>query len=386
MTGKMTAVIDKQLRPNGVAAAGAPARLVSLDALRGFAMFWIIGTDDILVGLNAVVQQGEAHTHSFVAFLAEQFQHVAWEGFHFYDLIFPLFIFVMGASVVLSLEKTMAAGGRRTAYKRIVRRFVLLYLLGMWCEGGVSTLFRENLVCGVLQRLALCYLITSLLYCHLGRRGLVSACVLMLVGYWAVLAIVPNPENGQTTLLDEHNLIHYIDKHIPPDYAPDSESLPSVFPSVSGCLMGVLAAQRLRRTDVSARDKVLGFLIGGALMAATGYLWGMQFPLIKKLWTSSFILVASGYSLMLIGVFYLIVDVWKFQRWAWPFIWIGSNALAIYLAMRVVNFKAMVEPIVGGPIAGAMGPYRDLFLTAAAIVAAVLCLRYLYRQKIFIRI
>ena len=383
----MTTDLDRpRERPNEVSGPGGPARLVSLDALRGFAMFWIIGADEIVVGLNAVVQQSAAHSHPLLAFLADQFQHVAWEGFHFYDLIFPLFIFVMGASVVLSLEKTIAAGGRTTAYKRIARRSALLYLLGMWCDGGAAALFQENLVCGVLQRLALCYLMTSLLYCHFGRRGLVACCVLMLVGYWAVLSFVPNPENGQTTLVDEHNLIHYIDKHIPPDYAPDSESLPSVFPSVSGCLMGVLAVQRLRRTDVSARGKVLGFVIGGTLMVVTGYVWGMQFPLIKKLWTSSFILVASGYSLMLLGAFYLVIDVWRAERWARPFIWIGSNALAIYLAMHVVDFKAMVGPIVGGPIAGALGPYRDLFLTAAAIVAAVLCLRHLYRQKIFVRI
>ncbi|CAN0505705.1 unnamed protein product, partial [Phaeothamnion confervicola] len=178
---------------------------------------------------------------------------------------------------------------------------------------------------GVLQRIALAYLFSGLIFCYFGTRGRVAACAGLLVGYWALMTFVPVPGVGAGNFESGRNLANWVDKQYLPlrkwdgDYDP--EGLLSTLPAIANCLLGVFAGQLLKGPFGSYK-KVLTLLAGGALCVLAGWLWGESFPVIKKIWTSSFVLVAVGYSAVLLGLFYLVVDVWKFQWWARPFVWI----------------------------------------------------------------
>src|SRR6266550_1659422 len=167
------------------AAAPPSQRLMSVDALRGFDMFWIIGADSLVYALN---RMSRTRTTSF---LATQLEHVEWEGFHFYDLIFPLFVFIVGVSLVFSLTKTIEQAGRAEALTRVVRRGVLLFLIGIFYSGGFASLWPDMRLMGVLNRIALAYFFAGLLFCFFKARALAAICAGLLIGYWALMSFVP---------------------------------------------------------------------------------------------------------------------------------------------------------------------------------------------------
>ena len=374
--------------PAPIATAPPAPRLLSLDALRGFDMLWIIGAD-ALGGALANFRGGAP-----ARLLAGQLDHVSWAGFHFYDLIFPLFVFMVGAAVPLSLDKLVATGGGSAALHRVLRRTLLLYALGLFYYGGFATPLAEIRLLGVLQRLALCYGGVSLLYLYLRPRGLVATALLLLAGYWAMLTFISVPGFGAGDFAEGHNLTNWLDAHYLPlrkwDGDHDPEGLLSTLPALASCILGVLASLWLR--DSARRPKTRGWLLvgTGVALCAAGYLWGLQFPVIKKLWTSSFVLVTGGWSAVLLGGFYLVIDVWQVRAWAWPFVWVGCNPLAIYLASNLVDFGKISERFAGGDIAAALNAlWPGLGGLVLAVTGAGLCFgicRFLYRRKIFLRI
>src|SRR6266446_2525150 len=165
--------------------AAAGPRLMSVDALRGFDMFWIIGADSLVYALNRMSQSGPTK------FLADQLEHAEWEGFHFYDLIFPLFVFIVGVSLVFSLTKTVASAGRAEALKRVFRRGILLFVIGIFYSGGFTSAWPDMRLMGVLNRIALAYFFAGLLFCFFKPRALAGICASLLVGYWALMTFVP---------------------------------------------------------------------------------------------------------------------------------------------------------------------------------------------------
>ena len=172
--------------------ASAPprfARLMSLDALRGFDMFWIIGGDELVKAI------AKARENSVTRELGKQMDHVDWQGFHFEDLIFPMFVFIVGASLVFSLSRLIETEGRRAAVGRIIQRAILLYLLGVFYYGGFSTPYERIRLLGVLQRIAICYLFAGLIFCYFGTRGRLLWCIGLLAGYWLVMTFVNRPTN-----------------------------------------------------------------------------------------------------------------------------------------------------------------------------------------------
>jgi len=224
--------------------------------------------------------------------------------------------------------------------------------------------------------------------------GGIAATVALLVGYWALLAFVPVPGFGAGDFAEGHNLANWFDTRFLPlrkwdgDYDP--EGLLSTLPAIASCLLGVLAGLWLN--DDSRRPLARGWqLVGaGALLIVVGHLWGLQFPVIKKLWTSSFVLVAGGWSAMLLGAFYLVIDVAQVAAWAWPFVWVGCNPLAIYLVSNVVDFGKLSERFAGGDVAmGLNALWPGLGGLVLALVGAGLCFatcRLLYQRKVFLRI
>jgi predicted acyltransferase len=418
-------------------------RLMSVDALRGFDMFWIIGAGAIVSALNKMSQTAP------IRFLGNQLEHADWEGFRFYDLIFPLFVFLVGVSLVFSLSKLIDQGGRGEALKRALRRTILLFIVALFYSGGFTNHWPDMRLLGVLNRIALAYGFAALLFCFFKPRGLACICAGLLIGYWALMTFVPirdiqlTRENiarlaekaGDTEtaayLLDRDSInpstvknspvwaatqrLFYgttarvtgkyskgynLSDHTDFQYLPgkkwdtffDPEGYLSTIPAIATCLLGVFAGFLLKNQSVLDRQKVVYLVVFGFGAVALGWLWHLQFPVIKKIWTSSYVLVAGGYSALLLALFYLVVDVWKYQKWCQPFVWIGMNSITIYLASNMIGgFSKLATRIAGGDVRSFFERnvgkgVGDLIVAMVGLLLAFWFVRFLYRRKIFLRL
>ncbi len=399
--------------------SAASTRLVSLDALRGFDMFWILGADGLVQALNHMAPNWATH------FLATQLDHVAWNGFHFYDLIFPLFVFIVGVSLVFSLTKLIQKEGRASALKRVFLRGCALYLLGIFYYGGFSKVWPNIRMTGVLPLIAAAYFFAGLAFCFLRWRGLAALYAGLLLGYWLALAWVPFPdvrpvpggdlaitkETGFTNVaqlnlastnllrgvyLPGVNLANYVDQKYLPGFkwngTWDPEGMLAVFPATAACLLGVLAGLLLQTQTVPDRRKVQWLLAGGAVAVVVGFTLNLTLPIIKSIWSSSFVVVAGGYSAILLGVFYWVVDLQQHRRWCQPLVWIGMNPITLYLACNLLNdYKLVSERLVGGDIKAFLENHLaqgsgELVVTLTSLLVAIWLARFLHMKKIFLRV
>jgi predicted acyltransferase len=369
---------------NNQSSRGNPVeRLWSIDALRGFDMLWIMGAERVV---SLILSAGN---WSFSEPLAQQLEHVEWEGFRFYDLIFPLFLFLVGCVLPFSLEKFRDRPS--TAYWRLGRRTMLLVLLGLLANDLLQFQWDTQRWPGVLQRIGIGYGAAGLLYVHLRTRGIVVVSIAILLGYWAILTLIPVPGGEANVLTPEGNLAGYIDRlllpgKIYPEYYGfgDNEGILSTLPAVVTALLGVLAGKWLR-ADRTPYAKVGGLLAASMLMLAAGYGWGMIFPIIKNLWTSSFVLVAGGWSTLLLACFYLVIDVWKWRAWSLPLVVVGANAITIYFLPNMVDFTSIAKFVVGG-LMRLFESQQAMILAIAVLAIKWLLLWFLFRKKIFLRV
>lgn len=370
-------------------------RVVSLDALRGFNFIWILGGEGIVLALADMSRDKSGMLDAFGDFLHTQINHATWEGFTFYDLVFPLFIFITGVAITLSLPRLVECEGAREAHLRILRRALLLYALGVIYYGGISQHWGDVRLVGVLQRIAVCYLVASLLFMHLNWRGLVVSLGVLLGGYWALMTFVPVPGIGAGSFAPDANLANWIDRNYLPgrlwDVTRDPEGLLSTLPAIGTCLIGVLCGLVFKDERLAPARKSLLLIGAGVIMLAAGYLWSLQFPIVKALWTSSFVLVAGGWSAILLGLTHQIVDVRGYKEWATVFMWVGANAILLYLLNGIVGFEPLARRFIGGDfgafidVVAAPGTAR-LLSHSLALVFVVALAGYLYRRKIFLRV
>ncbi len=358
----------------------SPARLHSLDALRGFDMCWILGLGGALNALLARFAPGSAIT----GIIDTQLEHVAWEGFRFYDLIFPLFLFIAGVSMAIALPRRLEKEGRAAAVRHLLARALILVLLGVFFSGGLKDGWEKIRWLGVLQRIGIASAAAGMLSLWLGWRALVAAVVVLLGGYGLLLGLVPVPGFGAGDLAEGHNLTNYLDSLWLPgrkyDGDHDPEGLLSTLPAIATALLGILAGKWLTGAAPPAR-KVLGLLGAGAVLIALGWAWHPFFPVIKKIWSSSFVLVAGGWSAVLLGVFYAIVDVQRFRRWTIPFVWVGANPIALYVCAGLGFFRTIGERLVGHP------PKDWAWMSPWVSFALMMMLaRWLYKRGIFIKV
>lgn len=392
-TGSMTAakINDSSLCPDARApqedVASPGERLTSIDALRGFDMFWIVGGD---AAARAICKWWGSPASLR---LGEQFEHVAWEGFRFYDLIFPLFLFLVGVVLPFSLRKyASGAHPRAHAVQRTARRVVLLFLLGLIYNGLLQFHFDTLRLTGVLQRIAVCYGMAAVIFLFTTVRMQAVAFLAILVGYWALLMFVPSPESkARGDLSKQTNLAGYVDRsvfkgRIKESYygRGDNEGVISTIPAVATALLGVLAGHWLL-SDRNRWIKALGLAAAGGACLGLGLLWGQSFPIIKNLWTSSFVLVAGGWSLLLLSLFYTIIDVLELRAWAFFFVVIGVNAITIYMAKAIIPFDRISRFFLGGVVehSGSFGP---VIVPIGILAIEWLLLLHLYRNRIFLRV
>ncbi|MEO6995458.1 MAG: heparan-alpha-glucosaminide N-acetyltransferase domain-containing protein [Lacunisphaera sp.] len=397
----------------------AETRLMSLDVLRGFDMFWILGADAVVTALGKVSQAAP------IRLLVQQVDHSAWAGVTFYDLIFPLFVFITGVSLVFSTGKSLERHGRALTVRHILKRTLLLFVLGILYNGGLSHEWPDVRLVGVLQRIALAYGAAALLFCFFKRGTLWITGGLLLVIYWAILTFIPiraialEKEAIAHRLGSEHptveqvrrlyddtttmvtgrydpglNVANHFDYRWLPgakyDIYWDPEGPLSTLPAIATCLLGVMAGGWLRRSDLAERKKIQRLLVTGGLCLALGYAWSFQFPIVKKIWTSSFVLVAGGWSLFLLATFYYVVDVLKWRGWCRPFVWIGLNPITLYLATALIDFDRIARHLAGGDVARFLDLHfavgtGELFITTLTLGLLVGLAGFLYRKGIFLR-
>lgn len=382
------------MNPESSSGAAKPVavsqRLMSLDALRGFDMFWIMGGDAIGQALDKMVQKDSGVIH----FIATQLDHVRWEGFHFYDMIFPLFVFIVGVSLVFSLTKIIEREGKAAATKRIIRRGILLWFIGVLYYGGWSKGIDGIRLLGVLQRIGLCYMFAGLFFVYLKPRGLLIALVALLTGYWAMLTFIPIPGLDHVSFEEGKNLTNWVDAHYLPffkwDGDHDPEGLLSTLPAIGSCLLGVFAGLLLRDRRWSPTRKAQILLGGGVALVILGSLWGLQFPIIKKIWTSSYVLLVGGGSAILLGIFYWVIDVKGWKTWAQPFVWVGLNPITIYIIGNLVDLDKVATRVMGGPVQSFFNSIASglgaVMISVVGTLLAVLICWFLHRRKLYLRL
>ena len=383
-----------------------PKRFVSVDALRGFDMFWILGagglahalplTDGRIASqLDDQSAQGLTGVDRGIYLFAEQLEHVAWEGFHFYDLIFPLFVCLMGVSTVFSLGRIVEQHGKKRAYGRLFRRAIVLFLLGILYY-GVDDDGQQFRYLGVLQRIAVCYLFGGLLFLNFRWRGLLLSSVLLLGSYWALMSFVEVPGHGAANWEVGTNLANYIDTYYLGGYKWngdwDPEGLLSTMPAIVSGILGIFGGMLLKNPNLTGSMRaILMLAIGGACLGG-GYGWSAYAPLdyncpiIKTLWTPSFVLFAGGWSFVLLGIFHFIIDVMKFDFWARPFVWIGANSITLYMLNNFVWYGSVVERVTEQSWIAARLSHPEITVSALATLVPVGIAWVMYRNKAFIRI
>lgn len=361
-------------------------RVLSIDALRGFVMFWIIGGEGLVASLILLF------ANPLPECVQRQMDHVEWIGFSAWDLIMPLFLFVVGAVMPFSFDKRIAAGeSRRAMYWRVLRRFVVLFVLGMIAQGNLLQYDHTTLqlYSNTLQAIACGYLIAAVLMFHLHWSLQILATAALLAGYWALMMFVPFGGHPAGTLEPDANLALYVDAVIlqrfrdrSPDYA--YTWILSSMTFGASVMLGVFAG-RIVKWPASNAAKVASLAALGGACLAGGWGWGLYFPIIKHIWTSSMVLWAGGWSYLLLAAFYLVIDVWGFRKWAFPLVVIGANAIAVYMAVHVFDFHRIGDIFVGNlaPRIGSAGP---LLRDAAAFMVIWLILFYMYRKKTFLRV
>ena len=352
-------------------------------------MFWIVGGDRLVHAWASWSGSGAS------AAVADQFEHVEWDGFRFYDLIFPLFLFLVGAVLPFSIAKAEREG-RGAAYRRIARRTALLFALGLLCNGVLQFEWTNLRVAGVLQRIALCYGAAALIAMNTGARGRVLVLAAILLGYWALLAGVAPPGGAAGDYSKAGNLAGWVDRNYLPGrileayYGDgDNEGMLSTIPAVGTTLLGVLAGAWLR-SGRGGWTKAAGLAASGVAALAVGAAWSVAFPVVKNLWTSSFVMIAGGCSLLLLALFYAVIDVLGWRRWSFPFAVIGANAITIYVVPRFVDFDAIAQFFLGGVFTlsdrSIPGDFEPVAAAVGLLAAEWLFLLYLYRNRLFLRV
>lgn len=360
-------------------------RLQSLDALRGFDMFFIMGLSGIIVAFCHLFPESGA-----LIWLGEQMYHVQWDGLSHHDTIFPLFLFVAGISFPFSLDKQRAGGkSEQEIYYKIVKRGITLVLLGFVYNGIFKLDFENMRYASVLARIGLAWMFAALLFVKFNTKTNVFLAVFILIGYWLSLWLIPGSPNPFSF---EDNLVGAIDRVLLPgrlnDGIFDPEGLYSTLPAIVTALLGMFTGKWVQRSDdkYSQQKKVAYMLIGAVVLILVGWLWSFVFPINKKLWTSSFVCVLAGYSLLLFALFYYIIDVKGYTRYSLFFRVVGLNSITIYLAQKIIDFNNISDFFLGGVISYLPESTGALISQIGYFTVCWLFLYFLYKQKIFLKV
>lgn len=367
-------------------------RLVSLDVFRGMT----------IAGMVLVNNPG---TWSAIY---SPLKHAEWHGATPTDYIFPFFLFIVGVAIPLALGKRIEQGVTKDIYLKIFRRAAIIFLLGLFLAAFPFFDVANLRIPGVLQRIAVCYLIASLIFLHADWKKLSIIAVGLLFVYWALMTLIAVPGCDVTTINDKScNLAAYLDRvvfgenHIWKQakvYDPEGvlSTIPAVVTTISGILTGIWL-----KTNRSDPEKVGGIFFGGVCLVALGWAWNFFFPFNKALWTSSYVLYTSGLALCFLGFCYWLIDIKGYQKWSKPFVIFGVNALALFVFSGLLTKTLGLIKITaaeGKTVSLYVWIYQNVFLPFAAPINASLMFAVsyillwlflmwlLYRKRIYIKV
>jgi predicted acyltransferase len=366
-------------------------RLVSLDVFRGLT----------IAGMVLVNNPGTW------ANIYWPLQHAVWHGWTPTDLVFPFFLFIVGVSITLAFANRVEAGTvQRALYLKVLKRSALIFALGFFLNLFPNFDFTTVRIPGVLQRIAICYLIASLIFLKTKVRTQFLIAIALLLVYRLIMTRIAAPGFAAGDLSKEGSLASYVDRVLLGPHVwrqakvYDPEGLLSTIPAVATTLFGVLTGHWLR-SERTRWDKVAGMFAAGAVALVLGWAWNSFFPINKALWTSSYVLFTAGLALELLALCYWLIDIKGYRRWAWPFEVFGVNALALFVGsglmvkvmglIRITNadgtqissqgwiFRNLFLPL-GSPI------NASLFYAIAFILLWLFLMWLLYRKQIYIKV
>ncbi len=363
-------------------------RLDSLDALRGFDMLWIMGGSGIIAGLATLTNW------PFLITLEKQFHHVPWDGFVFYDMIFPLFLFMAGVSMPFSLGKFKAGSPKSAQYRKIIQRGLTLVLFGMIYNGLLKLDFDTLRCASVLGRIGLAWMFAAIIFINTDKlKWRVVWCFGLMLCYYLLNIFFTAPDYpGAGRFTPEGNIACYVDRILLPGRLNskifDPEGILGIIPAISTALLGALTGILVSSTQkgLSMMKKSGYIAAAGAALVVIAQVWNLFYPINKALWSSSFVCMAGGCSMLLFALFYLLVDVWGYKKPVFFFKVIGMNSITVYMANRIIPFRQISEFFFGGFI-GLFPENWTLLLTWIGQVSIVwLFLYFLYKHKVFLKV
>ncbi len=362
-------------------------RLLSLDTLRGFDMFWIIGGGAFFLNLSEVTDW------NWLEGMSTQLHHVSWDGFRAWDLIFPLFMFISGVAIPFAiLSKKKKGVPKSKLVMKIVQRGLTLVVLGFVYNGILRLQFGESgfRFASVLGQIGLAYMFAGIIV--ILTRNYVSRLIWLggiLLGYAIIQNFIPVPGFGAGVLTPEGSINGYIDQLLLPGRLNggtfDPEGLLCIISAAGITLMGALAGEVLRNKSWGDYKKILILTIAGVSGIVLALILKPFYPVIKSAWTTTFNLLAGGISFLLLALFYMVIDVWKWRRWAFLFQIIGLNSITIYLGTQIINFGYTSSFFLGG-LSELSDDYSKVIYMGGVLIVEWLFLYFLYRKKIFLRV
>jgi predicted acyltransferase len=309
-------------------------------------------------------------------------------------MIFPLFLFIAGISFPFSLAKRIANNdSRKSIYKHVLSRGLILVLIGIIYNNGVNFDFAHLRYGSVLGRIGLAWMFASLIFMNTKLNIRIVWLCVILIGYWVMLRLFPAHDLGSTDIFSrEGNLTSHIDRLLMPGRLylgnHDPEGLFSTIPAIGTALLGMFTGEFLLSKYLNDKPlrKVVYLVLAAITLMIIGKIWNIVFPINKNLWTSSFVCFVGGLSLLLFSIFYLIIDVLEYKKWAFVFVVIGMNPITIYLTERIVNFGSATKFFFGGLTSLMPEAWTPLINGIGVTSIAWVFLYILYKKKIFLKI
>ena len=363
-----------------------PQRLYSLDALRGFDMFWIMGAEEVFHGLAT------ATGLPFWEALSTQFTHPSWDGFHIYDLIFPLFLFLAGVSTPYSVGRELERGkSRQQLLLRVIKRGLVLVLLGIIYNNGLQLRPISDIrFSSVLGRIGIAYMLANIIYLYAKEWAQVAWFAGLLIGYWIILKFTSAPGFAPGDLTREGNFASYVDRSILPGKLSlgihDTVGFFNNIPAISTALAGIIVGRFLKNHSSAPARKAGIMAVFGIVFLLIAQLWNLDFPINKNMWSSSFVAHTTGLSLLLLSLFYYIIDVRGYKNWAFFFKVIGMNSILIYMSGKFINWSFSTNALFKwlGQLVG--DPFNVVVMAVCMVLIQWLFLYLLYKKKIFLRV
>lgn len=364
---------------------GPRPRLVCVDALRGFDMLWICGADVLVRALAKTTGTPWLHT------MARQMEHSGWTGFTFYDLIFPLFLFLSGVTIPYSLGRRIEQGDARAGLlRKAFTRWLILVLLGVVYNGGLQLKpLADTRVFSVLGLIGTGWLTAATVFLFAKPRMRILWAAGILITSWLVLEWFPVPGHGAGVHTPAGSVTGWLDHFMPwklhnPLFDP--EGVLPCFASGFVALMGCFAGDLLKRAQPSPLRKAGLLAAAGVIGLALGWLATFSMPMSKPQWDPPYLFTCSGFSLLSLALFYLLFDVTGWRKAAFPIVVIGMNSITIYLLLRIVPMEQASRFLFGGVVRHSPEIWQPEVAALAFMLTWWLLLAFLHRRKWFLRI